>query len=257
MAFSAVADDFLVLNNFVTSIVTALFLCINNSLLPGEACPTEWVGALRQVSLLFFWKEAPSSYPFEPTKSPLIWYFLYFQGGIINAIPQKRYETKFLLHTLKTAIQNKKQNSVAQEKEHKSFSNNQIQLSGNVGKNIQLHYTDSGAARLSFTLASHIRREPDSGKNAENRDWHYIVVWGEQAEMLYGQMSVGDFIRLKGRITYKKYPGQDGKMATNTVIIAHEVVPVSSGPKWYETIYQDQKIKTAWNMTLNDCLVHS
>lgn len=120
---------------------------------------------------------------------------------------------------------------MALENKHKSFSNNQIQLSGNVGKNIQLHYTDSGAARLSFTLASHIRRGPDPGKNAENRDWHYIVVWGEQAEMLYDQMSVGDFIHLKGRITYKKYLGKDGKMTTNTVITAHEVVPVSAGSK--------------------------
>ena len=90
-------------------------------------------------------------------------------------------------------------------------------LCGHVGKDPELRETQGGNSLCKFSLAT------KSGKGGENTDWHNIVAWGTVAETCAMYVSKGDKVLVNGRISQRKWEGDDGKMNYMTEIVAFAV----------------------------------
>ena len=61
---------------------------------------------------------------------------------------------------------------------------NKVILVGNLGRDPELRYTPGGTAVANFTLATNEAWTDKSGQKQERTEWHRIVVWAKQAEIV-------------------------------------------------------------------------
>ena len=59
---------------------------------------------------------------------------------------------------------------------------NRVILIGNLGRDPELRYTQSGQAVANFSLATNEKWKDKDGQPQERTEWHRIIVWGKPAE---------------------------------------------------------------------------
>ena len=88
---------------------------------------------------------------------------------------------------------------------------NKIMLIGNLGKDPEMSYTDSGKALTKFSLAVNRRmRDRESGERREETTWFSIVAWDQLAETCNNYLHKGSKVYIEGRMTSHKYTDKDG-----------------------------------------------
>jgi len=92
------------------------------------------------------------------------------------------------------------------------MSINKVILIGNVGREPQVRYFDTGNAVASFTLATTDRGYTmQNGTTVPDRtEWHNIVFWGKIAETVEKYVHKGDRIYVEGKLRYRTYDDQNG-----------------------------------------------
>jgi single-strand DNA-binding protein len=101
---------------------------------------------------------------------------------------------------------------------------NKAILVGNLGKDPELSYTQSGVARSRFSLATTESYNNNAGERQERVEWHNIVVWGKQAEIVSKFLQKGRQVYLEGRIQSRSYDDKDGNKRYITEINANRIV---------------------------------
>jgi single-strand DNA-binding protein len=102
---------------------------------------------------------------------------------------------------------------------------NRVTLLGNVTKDPDLRFTPSGAAVLSFSMATNRRFQKD-GQWTDEPSFHNIVVWN-QAEQLAQRIKKGTRIYIEGRLQTRSWDGQDGKKQYKTEVVAEKVILIA------------------------------
>ena len=87
---------------------------------------------------------------------------------------------------------------------------NKAILVGNLGKDPELSYTQSGAARCRFPIATTESYNNNAGERQERTEWHNIVVWGKLAETVSKFLQKGRQVYVEGRIQNRSYDDKDG-----------------------------------------------
>ncbi|MCP4601384.1 MAG: single-stranded DNA-binding protein [Proteobacteria bacterium] len=87
---------------------------------------------------------------------------------------------------------------------------NKAILVGNLGKDPELSYTQSGVARCRFSLATSESYTNNTGERQERTEWHNIVVWGKLAETVSKFLQKGRQVYLEGRIQNRSYDDKEG-----------------------------------------------
>ncbi len=100
---------------------------------------------------------------------------------------------------------------------------NKAILIGNLGKDPEIRYTQSGQAVTTFSIATTRRWRDKDGANQEQTDWHNIVVWGRQAENANQYLKKGSPVFIEGRIQTRNYEDKDGQKRWITEIVAQSV----------------------------------
>jgi single-strand DNA-binding protein len=86
---------------------------------------------------------------------------------------------------------------------------NKVILVGNVGRDPEIRALPSGTNMAKFTLATTEPRFKD--QNGEpHTEWHNIVVWGRQAEIIQQFVSKGRQLYIEGHIRTRSYE-KDGQ----------------------------------------------
>ena len=97
---------------------------------------------------------------------------------------------------------------------------NKIMLIGNLGRDPEMSYTQSGKAVTKFTLAVNRRmRDRETGDRREETQWFNIVAWDQLAETCNTYLHKGSKVYIEGRMTSRKYTNKD-----NVEVTAWEVV---------------------------------
>jgi single-strand DNA-binding protein len=96
---------------------------------------------------------------------------------------------------------------------------NKVLLYGNMTKDPEVKALPSGIKVASFSLATNRTYKDKSGQKQEKVDFHNIVVFGKQAELIEQYMKKGNAIFVEGRIETRSWDGQDGKKNYRTEII--------------------------------------
>ena len=89
---------------------------------------------------------------------------------------------------------------------------NNVQLMGNVGKEPEVRYLDSGVAVATFSLATTDRAYtlPNGTQVPERTEWHNIVLWRGLAETAEKYVHKGDKLYIEGKIRSRSYDDQNG-----------------------------------------------
>lgn len=92
------------------------------------------------------------------------------------------------------------------------MSLNKVQLIGNVGKDPDVRYLDSGVAVATFPLATTDRAYTlaNGTQVPERTEWHNIVLWRGLAETAEKYVRKGDKLYIEGKIRTRSYDDQNG-----------------------------------------------
>lgn len=99
---------------------------------------------------------------------------------------------------------------------------NKVILVGNVGKEPDVRYIESGVAVASFSLATSETYLAKNGEKVTNTEWHNIVAWRGLAELASKYINKGKQIYVEGRIRTRTYE-QDGVKKYMTEIVAETI----------------------------------
>lgn len=100
---------------------------------------------------------------------------------------------------------------------------NKVMLIGNVGTEPEVRYLDGNgqgpqAKVASFRLATTERFRDRNGENRENTEWHSIVAWRSNADVIEKFVHKGTQIFIEGRLRSREYTDQSGNKRTRTEI---------------------------------------
>jgi single-strand DNA-binding protein len=107
---------------------------------------------------------------------------------------------------------------------------NKVILIGNLGRDPELRYTQSGQGVVNFTLATSENWTDKSGERVERTEWHRIVVWGRVGELCAQYLSKGRTVYIEGRIQTREWEDKEGNKRQTTEINA-QTVQFLGGPR--------------------------
>ena len=94
---------------------------------------------------------------------------------------------------------------------------NNVTLTGRLGKDVELKYTESGLAVASGTLAVSRRFQTKNGEHEV--DWINFVIWRKAAEAFANFTHKGSLVGLEGRIQTRNYENKQGQRVYVTEVI--------------------------------------
>ncbi len=104
---------------------------------------------------------------------------------------------------------------------------NKVQLIGYVGNDPEIKNLDSGKKRATLTLATHEVYKNEKGEKVESTQWHRIVAWGKNAELIEKYVNKGKEIALSGRLTHRSYDDKEGEKRYMTEVVANDLLLLS------------------------------
>jgi len=106
---------------------------------------------------------------------------------------------------------------------------NKVILIGNLGRDPETRFTNSGTSVTNFSIATKEPFADKSGTRQDRTDWHNIIVWGKQGEACAQYLKKGSPVYIEGRISYREYEAKDGSGKRKvTEIVAMRVQFLSS-----------------------------
>ena len=99
------------------------------------------------------------------------------------------------------------------------MSVNKAILLGNLGKDPEMKYTQSGKAVCNFTLATSEKWKGQDGQKQESTTWHNIQVWGKLAEVMNEYLAKGKQVYIEGRIVNRSYEKDGEKKYISEVVV--------------------------------------
>ncbi len=97
---------------------------------------------------------------------------------------------------------------------------NKVILVGNVGRDPELRYTQSGQPVASFSVATNERFKDRDGNQKDRTEWHRIVAWARLAEICGEYLKKGSPVYIEGRIQTRDWEDKEGNKRQTTEIVA-------------------------------------
>jgi single-strand DNA-binding protein len=101
---------------------------------------------------------------------------------------------------------------------------NKVILIGHLGRDPEVRYTQGGAPVANFTLATNDVWTDKSGSRQEKTEWHRIVAWGKQAEIVRDHLKKGKQVYIEGALQTRQWDDRDGNKRTTTEIKMRQLV---------------------------------
>jgi single-strand DNA-binding protein len=97
-------------------------------------------------------------------------------------------------------------------------------IQGRLGQDPEMKYTASGSAVANISVATSEKwNDKQSGEKVEKTEWHRVVFFGRQAELIAEFFSKGSMILLDGKLQTDKWE-RDGQTHYTTKVIGRELV---------------------------------
>jgi single-strand DNA-binding protein len=98
---------------------------------------------------------------------------------------------------------------------------NKVMLIGNVGRDPEMRYLQSGEPVTTFSVATNRRWTGQDGQPREETEWHNIVAWRKLAEQCNEYLSKGRKVYIEGRLQTRSWDDQaTGQKRFRTEIVA-------------------------------------
>tara|TARA_B100001287_G_scaffold186622_1_gene157517 strand:+ start:144 stop:563 length:420 start_codon:yes stop_codon:yes gene_type:complete len=120
---------------------------------------------------------------------------------------------------------------------------NKVILVGNLGKDPEVRYLDSGVAVANFSLATTENYKNKQGEKVSQTEWHNIVLWRGLAEVAEKWLKKGSSVYIEGKIRTKKWEDKEGNTRYNTEILGDNMTML--GNRINADVSDKNDIKTA------------
>lgn len=100
---------------------------------------------------------------------------------------------------------------------------NKAIIIGNLTRDPELKSLPSGIQVASFSVATNRVWKDKSGAKQESADYHNVVVFGRQAEIVSQYMKKGSSILVEGRMQTRSWDAADGQKKYRTEIVADRI----------------------------------
>lgn len=97
---------------------------------------------------------------------------------------------------------------------------NSITVTGRLGKDPEMRYTQSGTAITSFSLAN--SQYDSSAENNELTTWYRVSLFGKRAEAANQYLAKGSHVLVSGQHRIRKYTDKDGNERESNEIQAND-----------------------------------
>ena len=99
---------------------------------------------------------------------------------------------------------------------------NQVQLIGNLGQKPEIKTFGEDKKVAKFSIATSDYYYDNKGDRKEQTQWHNIVVWGKQADVVEKYLEKGMQVAVSGKITYRQYDDKEGNKKYFTEIVVSD-----------------------------------
>ncbi len=99
---------------------------------------------------------------------------------------------------------------------------NKVMLYGNLTRDPEVKALPSGSQVASFGLATNRTYKDKDGGKKEETQFHNIVVFGKQAEVVGQYLKKGRPVYIEGRIQTRSWDGTDGQKKYRTEVIVEK-----------------------------------
>jgi single-strand DNA-binding protein len=105
---------------------------------------------------------------------------------------------------------------------------NKVILIGNLGKDPEVRYLESGVPIANFPLAtSESYTDKNSGERRNQTEWHNIVLWRGLAEVAEKYLRKGQKVYIEGKLRTRSWNDKDGATRYTTEIVAENMTMLS------------------------------
>lgn len=105
---------------------------------------------------------------------------------------------------------------------------NKAFILGNLTRDPELRQTPTGQSVSSFAVATNRFFTDSSGQKQRQTEYHNIVAWGRQAEIVNQYLKRGSSVLVEGRLQTRSWQDQQGAKHWKTEVIAERI---QLGPK--------------------------
>ncbi|PCI28274.1 MAG: single-stranded DNA-binding protein [SAR324 cluster bacterium] len=95
---------------------------------------------------------------------------------------------------------------------------NKVLLIGRLGKDPEKRVTQQGASVVTLTMATSEKFKDRTGNMQEKTEWHKIVFWNKQAEVLEQYCRKGSELYIEGSLQTREWQDKDGNKRWSTEI---------------------------------------
>ena len=100
---------------------------------------------------------------------------------------------------------------------------NKAFIIGNLTRDPELRQTTTGQAVCSFGVATNRFFTDSSGQKQKQAEFHNVVAWGRQAEIVNQYLKKGSPVLVEGRLQTRSWQDQQGAKHWKTEIVAERV----------------------------------
>jgi single-strand DNA-binding protein len=100
---------------------------------------------------------------------------------------------------------------------------NKVQLIGRLGKDVEIRYTQEGAAIANLSLATNeYYKDKSTGERRDRTEWHRVVLFGRTAEIAGEYLKKGALAYVEGGLRTRKWE-KDGVDHYTTEVVGNEL----------------------------------
>jgi single-strand DNA-binding protein len=111
------------------------------------------------------------------------------------------------------------------------MSLNKVQLIGFLGQDPEIKTLQTGMKVANFSLATSESYKDKDGQKVTKTEWHNIVAWGVQADIIEKYLHKGKQIYAEGKLTHRKWEDKNKNKKETTEIVLSNFVMLGGGGK--------------------------
>lgn len=100
---------------------------------------------------------------------------------------------------------------------------NKVIIAGRLTADPELRTTPSGAHVVSFSVATNRNWTDKDGNKKEETEFHNVVAWGRQADVVNQFSKKGNLILVEGRLQTRTWESKEGQTRRTTEVVAERI----------------------------------
>ena len=108
---------------------------------------------------------------------------------------------------------------------------NKVLLIGNLTRDPEMRYTNSGTPVVTFGLATNKSWKDTNGEVKELAEFHNVVAWNKMAEICQQLLAKGMKVYIEGSLNTRSWQGEDGSTRYKTEVRVTDMILLDSKGK--------------------------